>query len=121
MPRQAEAWVRARSPRSRRCSPASQGFPARFSAALRTPMDRATASQTATDRLAKNSGSHSRGFALQSRGATGTTSCAPDPNERSEAMTMLDATAAPLGADARAFVLLKSRRRLDLLNPDPQA
>src|SRR5271166_3115016 len=36
-------------------------------------------------------------------------------------MTMLDATAAPLGADARAFVLLKSRRRLDLLNPDPQA
>src|SRR5271166_459733 len=35
-------------------------------------------------------------------------------------MTMLDATAAPLGADARAFVLLKSRRRLDLLNPDPQ-
>ena len=36
-------------------------------------------------------------------------------------MTMLDATAASLGADARAFVLLKSRRRLDLLNPDPQA
>ena len=36
-------------------------------------------------------------------------------------MTMLDATAAPLGADARAFVLLKSGRRLDLLNPDPQA
>lgn len=36
-------------------------------------------------------------------------------------MTMLDATAAPFGADARAFVLLKSRRRLDLLNPDPQA
>ena len=36
-------------------------------------------------------------------------------------MTMLDATTAPLGADARAFVLLKSRRRLDLLNPDPQA
>jgi len=35
-------------------------------------------------------------------------------------MTMLDPTAAPLGADARAFVLLKSRRRLDLLNPDPQ-
>jgi hypothetical protein len=26
-----------------------------------------------------------------------------------------------LGADARAFVLLKSGRRLDLLNPDPQA
>ena len=42
-------------------------------------------------------------------------------NEWSEAMTMLDATAAPLGADARAFVLLKSGRRLDLLNPDPQA
>jgi hypothetical protein len=36
-------------------------------------------------------------------------------------MTMLDATAAPLGADARAFVLLKSRGRLDLLDPDPQA
>ncbi len=36
-------------------------------------------------------------------------------------MTMLDATTAPLGADARAFVLLKSKRRLDLLNPDPQA
>ena len=36
-------------------------------------------------------------------------------------MTTLDATAASLGADARAFVLLKSRRRLDLLNPDPQA
>jgi uncharacterized protein len=34
---------------------------------------------------------------------------------------MLDATPAPLGADARAFVLLKSGRRLDLLNPDPQA
>ena len=30
-------------------------LPARFSAALRTPMDRATASQTATDRLRKNS------------------------------------------------------------------
>ncbi len=36
-------------------------------------------------------------------------------------MTMPDATAAPLGAHARAFVLLKSGRRLDLLNPDPQA
>ena len=36
-------------------------------------------------------------------------------------MTMLDTTAACLGADARAIVLLKSRRRLDLLNPDPQA
>ena len=36
-------------------------------------------------------------------------------------MTMLDATTAPMSADARAFVLLKSRRRLDLLNPDPQA
>ena len=34
-------------------------------------------------------------------------------------MTMLDPTAAPSGADARAFVLLKSGRRLDLLNPDP--
>jgi len=32
-----------------------------------------------------------------------------------------DPTAASMCADARAFVLLKSRRRLDLLNPDPQA
>src|SRR5208282_912679 len=78
-PRRAEAWARARSPRSRRCSPVSQCSPAPFSAALRTPMYRVTASQTATDRLPKDSGSHSRGFALQSRGATGTTSCAPDP------------------------------------------
>ena len=29
--------------------------------------------------------------------------------------------ASPLGAEPRAFVLLKSRRRLDLLNPDPDA
>ena len=36
-------------------------------------------------------------------------------------ITRLDPTAAPSGADACAFVLLKSRRRLDLLNPDPQA
>ena len=36
-------------------------------------------------------------------------------------MTLLDATAASFGADARAFMLLKSGRRLDLLNPDPQA
>ena len=36
-------------------------------------------------------------------------------------ITRLDPTAAPSGADARAFVLLKSRRRVDLLNPDPQA
>ena len=36
-------------------------------------------------------------------------------------MTMLDTPAASLGADARAFVLLKSGRRLDLLDPDPQA
>ena len=36
-------------------------------------------------------------------------------------MSMLDPTAALMCADARAFVLLKSRRRLDLLNPDPQA
>ena len=34
-------------------------------------------------------------------------------------MTMLDTTAASLGADTRAFVLLKSGRRLDLLDPDP--
>src|SRR4029077_17239270 len=32
-----------------------------------------------------------------------------------------DTTASPSGADPRAFVLLKSRRRLDLLNPDPHA
>ena len=32
-----------------------------------------------------------------------------------------DTTASPSGAEARAFVLLKSRRRLDLLNPDPHA
>jgi DNA helicase-2/ATP-dependent DNA helicase PcrA len=30
-----------------------------------------------------------------------------------------DTTASPSGAEPRAFVLLKSRRRLDLLNPDP--
>ena len=30
-------------------------------------------------------------------------------------------TADTLGAEPRAFVLLKSRRRLDLLNPDPHA
>ena len=36
-------------------------------------------------------------------------------------MTRLDTTAGSLGADARAFVLLKSGRRLDLLDPDPQA
>ena len=36
-------------------------------------------------------------------------------------MTMLDTTAASLGTDARAFVLLKSGRRLDLLDPDPEA
>jgi hypothetical protein len=30
-------------------------------------------------------------------------------------------TASPSGAEPRAFVLLKSRRRLDLLNPDPHA
>jgi hypothetical protein len=36
-------------------------------------------------------------------------------------MTMLDAAAAPLGADVRAFVLLKSRRRLDRFNPVSRA
>ena len=36
-------------------------------------------------------------------------------------MTMIDTSAASFGADARAFVLLKSGRRLDLLDPDPQA
>jgi len=36
-------------------------------------------------------------------------------------MTMLDMTAASFRADPRAFVLLKSGRRLDLLDPDPQA
>ena len=32
-----------------------------------------------------------------------------------------DTTASPSGAEPRAFVLLKSRRRLNLLNPDPHA
>jgi uncharacterized protein len=32
-----------------------------------------------------------------------------------------DTTASPSGAEPRAFVLLKSRRRLDLINPDPHA
>ena len=32
-----------------------------------------------------------------------------------------DTTASPSGVEPRAFVLLKSRRRLDLLNPDPHA
>ena len=32
-----------------------------------------------------------------------------------------DTMASPSGAEPRAFVLLKSRRRLDLLNPDPHA
>ena len=36
-------------------------------------------------------------------------------------MTLLDATPAALGAGSRALVLLRSRRRPDLLNPDPQA
>ena len=34
-------------------------------------------------------------------------------------MTMLDAAADRFDVDARAFVLLKSGRRLDLLDPDP--
>jgi hypothetical protein len=36
-------------------------------------------------------------------------------------MTLLDTTAASLGAGARAFVLLKSGRRLDLFDTDPEA
>ena len=32
-----------------------------------------------------------------------------------------DTTASPSGAEPRAFVLLKSRRRLDLFNPNPHA
>ena len=36
-------------------------------------------------------------------------------------MTLLDAAADRFAVDARAFVLLKSGRRLDLLDPDPQA
>jgi hypothetical protein len=32
-----------------------------------------------------------------------------------------DTTASPSSAEPRAFVLLKSRRRLDLLDPDPHA
>ena len=35
-------------------------------------------------------------------------------------MTTVDTTTASLGADARAFVLLKSGRRLDLLDPGPE-
>ena len=42
-------------------------------------------------------------------------------NDGSTPMTLLDTTAVPAGGVARAFVLLKSGRRLDLLNPDPQA
>ena len=33
----------------------------------------------------------------------------------------VDTMASPLGAEPHAFMLLKSRRRLDLLNPDPHA
>ncbi len=36
-------------------------------------------------------------------------------------MTTPDSSTAPLGTDARAFVFLSSRRRVDHLNPDPQA
>jgi uncharacterized protein len=32
-----------------------------------------------------------------------------------------DTTASPAGAEPRAFVLLKPRGRLDILNPDPHA
>ena len=32
-----------------------------------------------------------------------------------------DTTASPSGVELRAFVLLKSRRRLDLLHPHPHA
>ncbi len=63
----------ARSSLSRRCSTVSQGSAARFSAARRTPTDPVIASQTVTDRLPRNSRSRSRGFALPSREATGTT------------------------------------------------
>jgi hypothetical protein len=43
-------------------------------------MDRAIASQTATDRLRKTSACRSRGFGLQSKAATGMTSFAPAHN-----------------------------------------
>jgi hypothetical protein len=36
-------------------------------------------------------------------------------------MTTTDSSTALLGRDARAFALLKSKRRLDLLYPDPGA
>jgi len=46
--RPAAAWGRARSPRLRRCSSISQCYPARSSAAQRTPTARGSASPTAT-------------------------------------------------------------------------
>ena len=48
------------------------------------------------------------------------TSFAPAHNITIDVMTA-DTTAFASGAEPRAFVLLKSRRRLDLLNPDPHA
>jgi hypothetical protein len=80
-------------------------------------MDRAIASQNATDRSRKNSACHSRGFGPQSKAATGTTSFAPAHSIKDRRHDSRP-TASPSGAEPRAFVLLKSRRRLDLLNPD---
>ena len=117
MPRRAGAWGRGRSPRSRRCSPVSQCSPARFSAALRTPMDRRPlrrpppiAGRKIQDPIRAASSSNPAGR-LERRPQR------QIRNERSTPLTMLDATAAPLGADARAFVLLKSRGRS--ANPKP--
>jgi hypothetical protein len=64
----------ARSSRSRRCSSILQGFLTRFFVAPPTLMAKAIALPTGTNHLRENSASGSRGFALQSRGATGTKS-----------------------------------------------
>ena len=74
------AWGRARSRRSRRCSRRWRRSRARSSAAPRTPMDRAIASQNATDRSRTNSACRSHGLGLQSKAATGMTSFAPAHN-----------------------------------------
>jgi hypothetical protein len=73
---------RAPSPRSRRCLQPWRRSRAPSSAAPRTPMDRAIASQNDTDRSRKNSACRSRGFGLQSMEATGMTSFALAHNFR---------------------------------------
>ena len=74
--RPAAAWVRARSPRSRRCWSILQSFLTRSSAAPPTLMDRGIALPTGTDHSPENSASGSRGFGLPSKAATGTRSFA---------------------------------------------